>query len=277
MDLKRRVKHHLGQVLFRTGAYRRGLRDRAVIVLFHRVDDRLAGDPISCTVSDFRAFCQFFTRYFNVITLAELLEKMQNGQPVGGDLVITFDDGYRDNHTSAAPILREFGLPACFFVATGLVETETVPWWDEDLSFRPEWMTWNEVRELRDDGFELGAHTVNHVDLGSVANDVAHREIHESKVRLSAELEHPIRFFSYPYGRTYQITETARQMVRDAGFDCCVSAYGGYVSGDEDLFEIRRAPISPWYLTPYQFGFELLRESEELNLPGPPPQIGDAS
>jgi peptidoglycan/xylan/chitin deacetylase (PgdA/CDA1 family) len=270
VDVKRRIKHHLGQALYRTGVYRRGLRDRAVIVLFHRVDDRLAGDPISCTVDDFRRLCRFFKQYFNVITLAELLEKMRAGKPVGGDLVITFDDGYRDNHLAAAPILREFDLPACFFVATGFIETETVPWWDEHLSFRPEWMTWDEVRDLRDQGFELGAHTVNHVDLGVVPTEEAHREILKSKNRLAAELSQEVDFFSYPYGRRNQITEEARQIVRDLGFDCCVSAFGGYVTGKEDLFEIRRTPISPWILTPYQFGFELLREPAEVSLPAQP-------
>lgn len=271
MDLKRRVKHHLGQIMYRTGAYRSRLADRAVIVLFHRVDDRLEGDPISCTEAEFRGFCAFFKRYFNVISFGELLDKIDTGRPVGGDLVITFDDGYRDNRITAAPILKEFGLPACFYIATGYIGTERVPWWDEKLAFRPEWMSWDEVRELGELGFELGAHTVNHVDLGSVSNEVAYREINESRARLAEEVGRPVDLFSYPYGRVYQITEDARQMVRDAGFTCCVSAFGGYVTGREDLFELRRTPISPWYLTPYQFGFELLTEPGETALPGPPP------
>ena len=44
---------------------------------------------------------------------------------------ITFDDGYLDNYQLAFPILTAMKIPATFFVATGLIESQTIPWWDE--------------------------------------------------------------------------------------------------------------------------------------------------
>jgi peptidoglycan/xylan/chitin deacetylase (PgdA/CDA1 family) len=49
----------------------------------------------------------------------------------GRHILITFDDGYRDNFTAAYPILRAHRVPATFFIATGFVDEPRLPWWDE--------------------------------------------------------------------------------------------------------------------------------------------------
>jgi peptidoglycan/xylan/chitin deacetylase (PgdA/CDA1 family) len=254
--MRKTVKAAMGVLLFSLGIYRLFFRNRAVIVLFHRVDDRLRGDPLSCTVEEFVAFCRFFKRYFQVIDLPTLLDRLQRKQDISRTLVITFDDGYSDNREFAARELRKLGLPACFFVATGFIESETIPWWDQALPVRCRWMTWDDVRALVRDGFDVGAHTVNHVDLGRVDPATAGREIEESKQRLERELARPIALFAYPYGARDKINEQARDLVRQAGFRCCLSAYGGDVTPGDDPFRIQRYPISDWYTSPYQFGFE---------------------
>jgi peptidoglycan/xylan/chitin deacetylase (PgdA/CDA1 family) len=226
------------------------------------VDDRLAGNPISCTVREFTACCEFFRRYFRVVGLSALLEKLERGEDVSRHLAITFDDGYRDNFETAAPVLRRFGLPACFFIVTNFIGSHDVPWWDAEHAIVPEWMSWKDVQELQTQGFELGAHTQNHVDLGLVEGAEAVAEIAGSRQRLLAETGTLVRYFSYPYGRVHQITAANRDAVRQAGFSCCLSAYGGVVHSTSDRFDIRRIPFSPWYISPYQFGFEALFAEE---------------
>lgn len=256
--MKRRLKTLLGLLCFRTGLYRLLLRDRAIIALFHRVDDRLAGNPISCTTAGFRAFCDFFDRYFRVVALETLLIKLRRGEDITGHLVITFDDGYRDNFETAASELERRRLPACFFIATEFIGSTRVPWWDAELGIASRWMSWDEVRALSERGFEIGAHTMNHVDLGIVEGDDAVREIVGSRHRLARELGDATTLFSYPFGRSHQITPDNRAAVRDAGFQCCLSAYGGTVAPREDPFHLKRIPVSPWFLSPYQFGFEAI-------------------
>jgi peptidoglycan/xylan/chitin deacetylase (PgdA/CDA1 family)/folate-dependent phosphoribosylglycinamide formyltransferase PurN len=259
VPLKKRVKSTLGQMVFRSGLYKSWYRDKALIVLFHRVDDRCKGDPISCTPVDFEDFCRFFQRFFRVVSLGQLLDRLEGGQDISRHLVITFDDGYRDNFATAAPILQKLGLPGCFFVATNFMESNRVPWWDSDLGFVPEWMSWDEVRALISRGFEIGAHTMNHVDLGLTTSREARQEIDGSRTRLIHETGQRTPFFSYPYGRAHQITEENRDLVRELGFRCCLSAFGGAVTSSTDLFRLPRVPISPWYISPYLFGFESLR------------------
>src|SRR5690606_16507579 len=115
-------------------------RNKGAVVLFHRVDDRFAGNPISCSVATFRHFCQFFARYFEVISLTELIRRLQAGESVARTLVINFDDGYRDNYTEAAPVLEQYGLTATYFVATDFIGSDSNSVWDQEKNLRSEWM-----------------------------------------------------------------------------------------------------------------------------------------
>jgi peptidoglycan/xylan/chitin deacetylase (PgdA/CDA1 family) len=259
--MKKLIKSSLGHILFATGRHKRALEKQATIVLFHRVDDRLAGNPISCTVADFRAYCSFFKRHFEVIGLSELLDRCDQKRDIGGTLVITFDDGYLDNYVSAVPILEEFGLPACFYVSTAFPDSQHVPWWDKELPFRPQWMSWRHLSEMADRGFEIGAHTDTHVDLGQIDVATAKSEIELSKHKLEQHLGREVPLFSYPYGGRANIREETLALVPLAGFRSCVSAYGGSVRATDDVYRWQRVPISPWFSTPEQFGFELVAQA----------------
>ncbi len=254
-----RVKVAVAWVLFRTGLHRRLLRGRALIALFHRVDDRYGGTPITLTRAEFSRYVRFFGRFYTVLPLGELLERLRGGEDITGCLAITFDDGYLDNFRHAAPMLAEHGLPACFFVGTEFIGSQRQPWWDEELAIRAEWMTWEQLRSLHAQGFEIGAHTMNHVDLGKpLDGDRAFEEIMGSRQRLEKELGTRIDYFSYPYGRRDQMTDENREAVRRAGLLCCLSAYGGDVKVGDDPHYLQRSPISSWHRSPYEFGFDSL-------------------
>ena len=166
---RRHVKAALGRLTYRSGRHLSAWRNRAVITLFHRVDDRYPSDPITCSRAQFTAFCDFFARYFIVVSLSEIVDRLRRGADISRLLAITFDDGYRDNYEFCAAELRRRGLPACFFVATDFIGTDTIPWWDARQSIRPEWMNWDEVRDLLAQGFEIGSHTKTHADCGRIA------------------------------------------------------------------------------------------------------------
>lgn len=257
---KRLVKTGLGWTLYRTGLYRLWFRNRAMILLFHRVDDEPLENPLTCSSPAFDTFCGFLSRYFDVISLSQLLDLLERGESLDRRLVITFDDGYSDNREKAAPILRQHGLTACFFITTDLIGTAETAWWDAEIGVRSRWMDWSDVRDLAGMGFEIAAHTRTHVDLGTVGGEEALAEIEGSGLRLRSELGHEIPLFSYPFGRRENITGDARRYVRETGFRCCCSAYGGDVRPGSDPFDLRRLPVERNHRSPWQLGFELLYE-----------------
>ncbi len=276
--MTRKLKAIAGMLAYRTGLYRKFFKNKAVIVLFHRVDDGLAEqrDPITCSRKTFQQYCDFFKRYFTVVSLSELVAKVKAGEDVSQHAVITFDDGYEDNFELAAADLQERELPACFFVVSDFIETNRQAPWDEDAGVKSYWMGWDEVKALVEQGFEVGAHTRNHLDLGTIHGETARDEILGSKERLEQELGTTVNLFSYPFGRRDQITEENRQIVRDAGFDCCVSAYGGTVTTGADPYRLERIAASNWFVSPYHFGFEAMRQGTIDNGNGTAAEAGEA-
>jgi peptidoglycan/xylan/chitin deacetylase (PgdA/CDA1 family) len=118
---------------FSSGARTKGLR----ILAYHRVlDDDPRAFPfdeelISATTEMFYRQMKFVQRHFEVISFRELAERERADRPwPERALIITFDDGYRDNYTNAWPILREVGLTATIFLTTGHIGSTELFWWD---------------------------------------------------------------------------------------------------------------------------------------------------
>ncbi len=113
-------------------------RDRLTALAYHRIadvsDPGFAFDPgvVSATPEMFERQMRHVARDFTVISLDDLHEHLTTGRPLPDrPALITFDDGYRDNHAHAFPVLRAMGLPAVIFIVTGAIGTDRVMWWDE--------------------------------------------------------------------------------------------------------------------------------------------------
>ena len=252
-----KIKNALGWAADLTGLLRRNFRSHMIIMAFHRVNDWMEEDGITCDSKKFELFCRFFKSHFSVVPLTTQLAGFYDGKDIGGTLSITFDDGYRDNFEVAAPILRQLGLPATFFVTTGFIGTTYVPQWDQHLTPHPGWMNWDQVRALRDQGFEVGAHTDHHIDLGSSTPEIIRTELAQCRAKLRDELGVPATLFAYPFGDRRNISTSALQLVREAGFTCCLSCCGGINGPASNPFDLNRISVSPWYSTPHQLGLEI--------------------
>lgn len=256
-SLKQPIKSLLGRITFGSHLDAFLLGNRAVVVAFHRVQDTTAASSLTISTSMFERYCRFFRDHFNVVSLRDVVDRLERGQGFNRHLAITFDDGYLDNFENAAPLLEKLSLPATFFVVTQWMGSEVVPWWDSEEGVRCPWMTWDQVRSLQRRGFDIGAHTRTHVDLGNVTEAIAAEEIVGSCVELEEQLCSPVDLFAYPYGRKENLAERSRALVKAAGFRCCCSCFGGLNPAERDPFELTRVPISTWFTTPHQFGLEI--------------------
>jgi peptidoglycan/xylan/chitin deacetylase (PgdA/CDA1 family) len=261
--IKRSIKSLLGELIFATHADQILLRNAAVVVAFHRIQDAPESDGLSVSPGAFERQCRFFARHFHVVSLREIVLRLERGLRLDHHLAITFDDGYRDNFENAVPVLEKLSLPATFFVVSDWIGTDVVPWWDRERGVRHPWMTWEEVRWLRRKRFDIGAHTRTHVDLGTVDAVVGREEIAGARVELEKRLGDSVDLFAYPYGKRPNMTDWNRDLVKAAGFRCCCSCFGGITSTGTDPFQVPRVPITPWYGSPHQFGFEVAVGSTE--------------
>jgi peptidoglycan/xylan/chitin deacetylase (PgdA/CDA1 family) len=256
--VKHIVKEVLGRTLFASRLDGVLLRNAAVIVAFHRVQETAQPDDgLTVSVRMFERHCEFFRRHFQVVSLPDIVGKLERGEPLERELAITFDDGYRDNFENAAPVLERLSLPATFFIVSQWMGTDVVPPWDRERKACHPWMTWDQVRALHSRGFDIGAHTRSHADLGRISGARARQEVAGARRELETRISAPIDLFAYPYGGAQHITDANRALVKAAGFRCCCSSIGGTVATGTSPFHLQRIPISLWYRSPHQFGFEV--------------------
>ena len=130
--------------------------------------------------------------------------------------MITIDAGYRSAYTIAYPILKKYGYSATLFIYTNFVE------------ITPKAITWKQLRELKNNGFTIGSHTITHSDLSKQWKNESreaykmrlHREIIISKQIIDKKLDQDTYIFAYPFGST---NHTVSLMTEQAGYKLAVT------------------------------------------------------
>lgn len=84
-------------------------------------------------LAEFQWQMQYLARHYRVVSLRDVATWLDGGgaPPDGPAVAVTFDDGYANNVTCAAPVLRAHGMRATAFLATGYLDTGGLYWWDE--------------------------------------------------------------------------------------------------------------------------------------------------
>ena len=143
-------------------------------------------------------------------------------------VLITFDDGYRDNYENAFPILKKYKLKATIFVITDF------------LGKRERYLTWDQAREMEKHGISIQSHTVDHKPMTDLSDEQLRWELVESKKKAEAELGHEVSYVAYPTG-TYNLH--IAEMVREAGYKGAFTIKYGDVDAATNIYAIERVPI----------------------------------
>lgn len=213
-------------------------RRRSVILGYHGVaecDRRLDLSRLQVAPGRFRSQLQMlFDAGFRFATMTDAVDDLARPRPACGIAVVTFDDGLRNNLTTAAPILAELGIPATVYIASDLIDGHN-PWIGPGGG--GEILSADEIRQLARSGWEIGSHTVSHADLTSLDYDRCLAEITGSRKALEEITGGTVDTFAYPFGR---YGPAALRAVRDSGMRAAVTTG----SGRWDAFELTRAMIS---------------------------------
>lgn len=174
---------------------------------------------------------------YHVIHPKQLLAFLHLREPLPKkSVMITIDDGYRSAYEYAYPILKKYGYPATLFIYTHYV------------GLSKQAITWEQLRELKSDGFTIGSHTIEHSDLSKQDEDESkeaylkrlRREIEKSKQIIDRKLNQDTFFFAYPFGRT---NYSAMLMTQKAGYRLAVTVDRGGNAFFENPFLLHRDQI----------------------------------
>ncbi len=200
------------------------------ILMYHRIETADKEVRTSVSPASFARQMDFLARHrYRVIPLTELTRRIRRGEaPPRHAVVITFDDGYEDNYREAYPVLARHDFPATIFVIAGLVG-------------KPDYLTWEQLREMQGKNIAVGSHSVNHFRLTELAPADARREIVDSRRLLEEKLQREVTLFCYPLGGASTTVET---MVAEAGYaGACITKPRPAFRPD-DVFALPRLRIS---------------------------------
>ncbi|MHB8984666.1 MAG: polysaccharide deacetylase family protein [Eubacteriales bacterium] len=181
-----------------------------------------------------------YSQGYHTVSLGDVREYMTGERILPPkSVVITFDDGYRDNYTFALPILEKYNFKATFFVVTGTVGK--VNSFDNSIQPVNQMAGWSELRDMAARGMEIGSHTVSHPRLTELSPEKALYQIKKSKLALEKGLGQPVRFFSYPHGCYNAAVE---KIVEESGYEAATSTLPGLDYPDNDVYALKRICVT---------------------------------
>src|SRR4029077_9222725 len=157
-----------------------------------------------------------------------------------GCVVFTFDDGYADTLTTAAPLLKRYGFGATCYVVSGAVGTYN-RWDAEYLRERKALMSREQLDQWLAAGMEVGSHSLSHQRLHELPQDAAGYEIAESRAALRNMLGVPIEHFAYPFGHS---TVAIVELVRRAGYSSAGAVVPGVARMSDDRLRLPRILVN---------------------------------
>jgi peptidoglycan/xylan/chitin deacetylase (PgdA/CDA1 family) len=160
-------------------------------------------------------------------------------------VMVTFDDGYRDNFTRAIPIMEKHGVPGVFFVTTDLVfggkhlESGGEKVEDESIPAREDLET-----AKRAAGITFGNHTASHRIVSGMGVYDLDRELMESQELLREFLGETPDMFAYPRGRSEDVTEKAFPILEKHRIKTAFTMIPGFVTKKTHPFMVPRIGMS---------------------------------
>jgi peptidoglycan/xylan/chitin deacetylase (PgdA/CDA1 family) len=182
------------------------------------------------------------------VTTEECIAMMRGERRIVGRCFhLSLDDGFLNNATNAAPVLRDLGVHATLFVPSAMVGADdaTVRAYCRRIGYPApiRLMSWDDAARLAADGFEIGSHTRTHARFSDISSDPTRLEdeIAGSKREIEARLGLPCRTISWPFGKRTDADTMSLAAAERAGYEACFGAYRGTViPGRTNRFSVPR-------------------------------------
>ncbi len=157
-----------------------------------------------------------------------------------GCVVLTFDDGYADTLTTAAPLMKRYGCSATCYIVSDAVGTYN-RWDAQYLQETKSLMRREQIEQWLAAGMEVGSHSCSHARLQQLPPDGARHEIAESRATLRKMFGVPVEHFAYPFG---QFAPDTIELVRQAGYVSAVTVAPGLARTAADRFRLPRLLVN---------------------------------
>lgn len=213
------------------------------VLMYHRFGTAAAGDPeLWITEEQFAAQLRWLREHdYRTLSLDEAYAILAAGPVPQRAVLLTIDDGFAEDLQRAADLLRQHEARATVFVPAGLLGQAvnlSHPAGDATKTSSGTIADVDGLRQWLQQGFDVGCHSLTHLDVTAGDPEALRQEISRSREHLATSLDHQIHDFCYPFAHH---DEVARQAVEAAGYR---AAYAGEPPHD-GLFAIPRMMVYP--------------------------------
>jgi len=195
--------------------------DSAVILMYHRFGES-AYPATSIRLDQFDAHIEELrSGGYTVLPVPDIIAALRAGQPLPERTIgITVDDAYLSVYAEAWPRLHRAGFPFTLFVATDAIDRKFA-----------NYMSWDQIRELRDNGVTIGSQTASHLHMPANSEARNREDLRKSNERFQAELGARPPLFAYPFG---EASRRIQQIVSEAGFADSFGQHSGVLHPSSD-------------------------------------------
>lgn len=198
------------------------------VVVYHGI--RKTKDSESKALKEFNVSPEIFeqqlvyitTAGYTPMTIHQLVESEKMGTVPAKPVLLTFDDGWKNQYTNALPLLVKYNVPATFYIFTDAVGAKN-------------FFSWNDVFAIDKAGMEIACHSVTHPMLTKLDPIKAFQEMEQCRMILEKRLGKPITDFAYPYG---DYNHDIMTLTKNAGYDTGRTSNKSKYNSLSDLFTI---------------------------------------
>ena len=199
------------------------------VLNYHQINNQ---DYNMLTLSDteFEAQMNYLHRHgYTAISPDQLVDYLQYGKNLPPNpVLITLDDGYADNYRVAYPILQKYHYTATIFLITDFV------------SHYGKYLTWDQIKEMSDNGLTFEDHTLSHISLPKASDEEISKQLVKSKQALEWRIGKKVEYLAYPGG---DYDQRVIQLTKAAGYRAAFTVNFGRDMENSTLYTLNRIPI----------------------------------
>ena len=166
-------------------------------LMYHSISEVPAGWPADLCVAPgvFEEHLQYLkAQGYNVVTAPQAVILLKSRQNVMNTVIVTFDDGYENNYTEAFPLLKKYGFRGNFYIVGNDVGKE------KNQDGMKKYMSFAQIKEMHDQGMEIGSHSMSHDPLTSIKPELLPWEIYQPLNLFYQKMNFWISGIAFPNG-----------------------------------------------------------------------------
>jgi len=220
------------------------------VLMYHKIND-LWPNPTTVPTAVFAEQMALLGKLgYVAVSIDAVRDHYLDGAPLPeGAVLITFDDGYRDNLENALPVLQRHGYPAVVFVPIAFLAGSRPLPHEEPLRLlgvQNETVGWDDLAALEAGGVRVESHGIGHQPLSDLDPAEATREIAISKLRLEERLGREVEAYAFVKGSLADYRPEHASLVQQAGYKLAFTSVSGANGPDTDRFRLRRYNVEPY-------------------------------